>query len=605
MKSKKLSLSMRNKILILCTVSTLTALILQAVIFQKTSSVLIYNQGKEASLNSLQNMQDEIYTQIKSLESNMIEIYNQKDFVRDLATKMDNHQLKIKYNRIAYDMALSVFPPSQNVNAIYIYDIKDNLVSSYRHAATPSYNFPTDIYINASENNAEIVKKYFDSDNRTMLVSSYYNKNRKKDVLRFVLKIYSNNGSRKIGYIVCDVDQRNFLTTVEKYAYSQEQIVWLQPIGDRPIIELGDLSGKKKESYLNTVSLISSNSWSKENTINTNDSVFFEVTQKKYNLAAFSLTPQVLLEQSQRVLTKNLIFIALLIITVFSIASILLSLSLTTPLENMVDTMVKIKNGDTLLRMKDLRDDEIGKLGEAFNEMLDQIEALIMKEANSKLLLNNAEYKALQAQVNPHFLYNTLDTMSSIASSQSCGMVSSLCIALSNIFRYSIDMKNPLSTIEKEIIHIKNYMYVINVRLQNSINFDIDIDSSLLGEAIPRISLQPLVENAIQHGLKDKHGDKKITIEAKATEDLVEISVIDNGIGMDAEKINIQLMTSEIYALEKGSSIALDNINARVKLLFGEKYGVKVQSNIGQGSRVSISIPRLKKDGDYFEQKEL
>jgi sensor histidine kinase YesM len=598
MKYKKVSISMRSKILILCTASTLLALILQAVLFQKTSSVLIYNQGKEASLNSLQNMQDDIYTFIKSIESSIIEVYNQKELIRDLAGGMDNHTLKTKHNRVAYDMALSVFESSQNINAIYIYDMKDNLISSYRHAATPMYTYPDDIYINEKESNADIVRKYVASDNKVMLVSSYYNKNRKKDIIRFVLKIYTNNATRKIGYIICDIDEKSFLQRVEKYAYSNEQIVWLQPIGDRPLLQVGELSGNKKDYYLNATSLVATNTWPMENTIITSGSVFFEVPQKKYNLAAFSLTPQFLLEQSERVLTRNLFIIAILIIIVFSIVSILISRSLTTPLENMVDTMVKIKEGNTSLRLSDLRDDEIGKLGGAFNEMLDQIENLIMREYQSKLLLNHAEYKALQAQVNPHFLYNTLETMSSIALQQQCSIVSSLCIALSNIFRYSIDMKNPLSTIEKEIIHIKNYMYVMNVRLNDGIDFEININSSLLNESIPILSIQPLVENSIRHGLKDKHGDKKIRIEAEGSEENIEISVIDNGIGMEADEINSQLQAPELEVLEKGYSIGLCNISARVKLLFGKDYGVKVYSIIGEGSKVTLCIPRMKKGGD-------
>ena len=597
MKFKKLSINMRSKVLVLCIASTLLALSLQAVLFQYTSSELVYNQAKEASLNSLQNMQDDIYTFIKSIESNVIEIYNQKDFIRDLTDGAAIDILKSKYNRVAYNMALSIFEPSQNINAIYIYDMHDKLISSYRHATTPRYTYPDDVYSNVKDNNAAVVKTYVQSDNMVMLLSSYYNKSREKDIIRFVLKIYANNATRKIGYLVCDVDEKSFLKRIEKYAYSKEQIVWLQPIGDRPVISVGELKGNKKEYYDKTISLVAGNTWSVKDAIITNDSVFFEIPQNKYNLAAFSLTPQFLLEESQRVLTRNLIIIALLIITIFSVASGLISKSLTNPLKNMVGTMVSIKEGDTSLRLTGLKNDEIGKLGEAFNDMLDHIENLIMREYQSKLHLNHAEYKALQAQVNPHFLYNTLDTMSSIAASQQCGMVSSLCKALSNIFRYSIDMKDSLSTIEKEIIHIKNYMYVMNVRMQNSIVVDISIDSNLMGESIPRISIQPLVENSILHGLKDKHGEKRIRIEAVASEDDIIISVIDNGIGMDAGEINLQLECSELDVLEKGSSIGLNNINARVKLLFGKDFGVKAYSVIGEGSTVSLCVPRMKKGG--------
>ncbi len=103
--------------------------------------------------------------------------------------------------------------------------------------------------------------------------------------------------------------------------------------------------------------------------------------------------------------------------------------------------------------------------------MLDEMDKLLRREYETKLLLNRAEYKALQAQINPHFLYNTLDTMSSIAEIQNCRQVSSLSQSLSNIFRYSLNMKNPLSTVAKEIVHLKNYIYVMNVRMMDNVEY--------------------------------------------------------------------------------------------------------------------------------------
>mgnify|MGYP000999485605 FL=1 len=605
MKIRKVKVGMRLKILMFCIFSTLIALGLQTIFFQHTSSELIYSQAKEASLNSLQNMQDDIYTFIKSIESSIIDIYNQKDFIYDLTNEADFSTLKFKHSSVALNMAISSFQPSQRITAIYIYDINHNLISFYRHATTPRNTYPEDIYDDEEENNVSVVKEYADSDEMVMLISSYYNSNRKLDIIRFVLKIYDSNAARKIGYIVCDVDPYNFLKRGEKYTFSKEQIIWIQPAGDRPVKLAGELIGNNKEHYEKATSLIYSDNWPAESDIANEDSIFFAVPQKKYNLTAFSLTPQSLLEKSQNILTRNLAIIAMLIISIFSVTSVFISRSLTIPLENMVDTMIRIKEGDTSLRLQGLKDDEIGKLGEVFNEMLDRIQYLIMREYQSEILMNQAKYKALQAQVNPHFLYNTLDTMSSIAASQQCNTVSNLCKALSNIFRYSIDMKNNLSTIEKEIIHLKNYMYVMNVRMQNDIDININVDKNLLNELIPRISIQPMVENSIIHGLKDKHGDKKVSIEVKPYGEDILISVADNGIGMDAEQINHQLEVADTDVLKKGSSIGLTNINARVKLLFGKDYGIKVHSVKGEGSTVTLRIPRVKEGGDKNAYGEL
>ena len=248
--------------------------------------------------------------------------------------------------------------------------------------------------------------------------------------------------------------------------------------------------------------------------------------------------------------------------------------------------------GETNLRLKSMKQYEFGVLGQEFNDMLNRMEKLISEKYATQILANDARYKALQAQVNPHFLYNTLDTMSGIAASKNCPQVSRLCLALSNLFRYSLNMKDPLSTFEEEILHSKNYMYIMNIRMQDSVQLDIAVKSELLKEKLPRLSLQPLLENALLHGLKEKRGEKWIRLTAKADTNNLWIIVEDNGVGMNADAINEHLKKSVTEVLQRKSSIGLDNINARVKLLFGPEYGISVQSEKNEGSRVTLYLPR-------------
>lgn len=599
MKTEMKGVNMRTKILWICILSTLFAMVLQTVFFQYSSSRIIYKQEKDINLNTLRNLQNDIFAYSKNIENCLIKVYNHKDFIKALSTGKNMDDLKKSYSQVSYDMALTVFEPNQNVNAIYIYDLSNHLISSYRHAQTPRYTYPEDIYDGTMKNNEDTVQRYVNSDNKVMLISSYYNDKRKTDLVRFVLKIYKSNTNKKIGYIVCDVDSKIFLNFVQKNIYSDGQVIWLQPTGDRVALHAGTITEKQQTNYQNAVNLITKGNWASNQLITNPDDVLFEVDQTKYNLTAYSLMPQLLMEQNQLILDRNMIVIAFFIIMVFSICSYSLSKSITTPLTYMVRTMEQIKRGNTSLRLKRMKQDEIGILGQEFNDMLDQIQILIKQEYEAKLLANNAKYKALQAQVNPHFLYNTLDTMSGIAASQNCLTVSNMCKALSNIFRYSIDMSDPLSTIEQEIIHIKNYMYVINTRVQNGIKLQIDIDSALLNERLPRISIQPLVENAIQHGLKDKRGEKRIRIDAQMTAQYLAVSVTDNGVGMDADQIRRQLADDAPSALDKRTSIGLSNINARLKLLFGKEYGIDVESIVGEGSKVSLLLPRMREANDH------
>ena len=181
--------------------------------------------------------------------------------------------------------------------------------------------------------------------------------------------------------------------------------------------------------------------------------------------------------------------------------------------------------------------------------------------------------------------------MGSIAEIQGCIQVSNLCQSLAGLFRYSLDMKNPLSTVSGELVHLKNYIYVMNVRMQNQVEYEFHIDDNVLQDTLPRISIQPLVENALNHGLKNQKGKKKVIISAGIREDDLLISVEDNGIGMSDEKIR-ELFSEDPGEKQKNRSIGIFNIHKRMQYLYGESYGVKIKSEPEKGTVVFLEIPR-------------
>lgn len=584
-------MKLRSKILVMCLGSTLFALILQTILFQETSSKLIYSQAKEESENSLQNMQDEIYSFVKNIENNLIEIYTEDSFIKELRREKDTQKLRAEFYRKAYDIAVSRFESADSVVSLYLYTIDHEIISTYRRAVTPRHNYQTDIYMDPEQENADTVMDYVESDRTSMLISSYFNQYRERDIIRFVLKLYGNSNSRdKIGYIVCDVDSKAFVSIMEKYRTDTTMYIWLQPEQDRPVVSLGETTDKEEDYYAEISGQISSGG---EAVISeSSKQELFQVKQNKYNLTAYSLMPRSLLQQNQKNLTVNLILIASLMILLTSALTTAVSKSVTRPLESLMDTIQKIKDGDRNLRSALKSRDEIGRLGTSFNEMLDQTEELREKENQANRLLAQAEYKALQAQINPHFLYNTLETMSSIAEIKNCREVSLLSQSLSSIFRYSLNMKEHLSTVSKEIMHLKNYSYVMSVRMQDHVNYVYEIDNRTLQDKIPRISMQPIVENALNHGLRNKRGNKEIRIVSKIEGDLLKICISDNGIGMEADELNEKLRQNDLSYVEEGNSIGLYNINARLKMLYGERYGLSVESRLGEGTAIQMILPR-------------
>ena len=528
-------------------------------------------------------------------------IYMDDELLQSLRKKETIKELQSKFYRKAYDIATDEFETGDDVVSFYLYTMDHQVISTYRRAVTPKHNYASDIYSDPEYTNAEIVKKYVELDNPVMLVSSYYNEYRNKNILRFVMKLYNeSNLQDKIGYVVCDVDTKNLEKIMDKYRIDRTAFMWLQPTGDRPIDTLGDLDAEQTKEY-NALEKSIACGKKAENETNSKQE-FFRIDQQHYNLTAYSMMPQKVLRQNQRNLTINLLAIALLMICVSMIITGFISSGLTRPLELLMNTIQKIGNGNVQLRAKIVKEDEIGELAQQFNEMLDQMEELKQKEYQTKQLLNRAEYKALQAQVNPHFLYNTLDTMASIAEIRNCPEVSHMSQSLALIFRYSLNMKDPFSTVENEIVHLKNYIYVMDMRMHDNIQYTFDVDEMTLKSKLPRLSLQPIVENAINHGLRNKRGKKKIGIQIKREQMDLVICIEDNGIGLDTSAINESLRKNELDFVEKGNSIGLHNINARLKMLYGNQYGMHLESMLGEGTKVFMILPDRGEDSNNEEK---
>lgn len=594
-------MKLRLKILAMCLGCTLLALVLQTLLFQTTSSDMIYDWSKEESMNSLQNMQNEIYAFLKKMESNLIEVYNEQELLDALKEQETIGGLRQDFYRKAYEIGTTDFDTGDGVVSLYLYTPKHDIISTYRRAMTPKHNYPADLYVENETCNTEVIRNFVESDRTGMLVSSYYNGYRGTDILHLVLKLYDNrNYNKVIGYVVCDVDSKVVRSIMEKYSTDKSMYIWLQPAGDRAAVSIGALSSGEEEIYSEISGQIQEGNAEENRSEGAKNQEFFKVCQNKYNLTAYSIMPQELLLQNQKALTANLFFIAAAMIAAAAVLTFILSRNLTRPLDNLMRTMEKIKDGNTALRADIQKRDEIGLLGQNFNEMLDKVEELAEKERTTTYLLGQAQYHALQAQINPHFLYNTLETMSSIALLHDCPEVSRLSLSLSNIFRYSLNMKDHFSTISREIMHLKNYCYVMEVRMQDRIQYIYDIEEEILQKEIPRLSLQPLVENALNHGLRNKRGDKEVRILACRKGNRMVLCIEDNGVGMDAGGLNARLKENDIQYVEQGKSIGLYNINARLKMLYGEEYGLTIESSAGKGTKVYMIIPWEK---DNEEQK--
>ena len=411
-----------------------------------------------------------------------------------------------------------------------------------------------------------------------------------------MLKLHNYDADRNaLGYLVCDINSAAFTSIMAKYVDVEQVCLWLQPLNDRVIAMTGEASESQRRIQKQLAKVVQSHYKSGELEQEYDGNYLIQVSQENYNLEAFVLVSQSLLTATQKTLIRTLLIIMGAMILAIMVIVLFVSQWMTKPVEEMSSTITRIKDGETQLRVQPVGwSQELTTLGTEFNEMLDRMQVMAQEELQHKMLVERTEYKMLQAQINPHFLYNTLDTMSGIANAQNCPMVSGMCHSLSAIFRYSLNMTDELSTVQNEMAHVRNYLYVMDMRNGSTIAYDYQIDSDTLADQMPRICIQPVVENALTHGLRNvRRKDKKLLIRSEHVNENLVITVQDNGAGMDAESMNRLLEQNDMKRVESGISIGILNVSARLKRLFGEKYGLHIESTAGEGTTVTITVPAV------------
>jgi two-component system sensor histidine kinase YesM len=287
-----------------------------------------------------------------------------------------------------------------------------------------------------------------------------------------------------------------------------------------------------------------------------------------------------------------LVVVILLCITVIAI-SYRFARGITKPIEVLTQQMRYAEKGDFGLIVTHSpefdRSDEVGYLQKRFFIMIQRIDALIEENYTRQMLLKDTEYRALQAQINPHFLYNTLTSINWMARVSGQSSISSMVESLSRLLRNAISNNVQVITVGEEIGLLQDYMNIQKVRFESKLQFMLDIDEKFYKYRIPKMSLQPIAENAIKHGLENMLEDCTITVVAVVLDESIEISVIDNGPGMDETSLE-QLRRFEI--LSKGTGIGLKNIHERLRIIFGESAGLRFDSKAGKGTRVTIMLPK-------------
>lgn len=335
-------------------------------------------------------------------------------------------------------------------------------------------------------------------------------------------------------------------------------------------------------------------------TVNDKQSLITLLDFEKLDWKIVSIVPMEEITKENKAVNRMIVNIGVLCLAVALVVSFILSRSISQPILKLVRIMKKIRQGDMDIRTNFHSSDEIGQLGSGFDTLIDRIEELmatIVLEQKSK---RESEFLLLQSQIKPHFLYNTLETISSLIKLGMKDHALTSIQSLASFYRISLSGGRDIIPLEKEFELIDSYLRIQKFRYMNYVDFNIEIEKSILPYSIPKLTLQPLVENAIYHGLKQKKTKGVISVKGYRNGDLILVEVFDNGVGMTEEKIRRVLTPSD--EAKESRDFGLGSVNSRIRLFFGEPYGISIISIPGEYTKVTVSLPMKIGEGDQHAE---
>lgn len=295
------------------------------------------------------------------------------------------------------------------------------------------------------------------------------------------------------------------------------------------------------------------------------------------------------------------VFVILLILFVVALINSYISSRITDPIRELEKSVKELEEGNLDADIYMGGSLEVHNLGKSVKDMSLRIKGLmddIVREHESK---RRSEFDSLQSQINPHFLYNTLDIIVWMIENEKREEASQIVTALARFFRISLSNGRSIITVKSELDHVKNYLMIQHMRFKNKFSYKIEAEEEVYNLASLKLMLQPMVENAIYHGMEFMDGDGEIEIKCYKEGERLFFEVKDNGLGMTEERVRKVLEGESHVPSKKGSGIGVKNVNERIKLYFGEEYGLRIESEPDEGTRVILCLPAK----DYEEVREL
>lgn len=478
----------------------------------------------------------------------------------------------------------SIINARSDISSIMVFGTNGNFISNRRNIKLNSSNKPE---------NQDWYKKAVGAGGKPVISSSHVQnviENEYRWVVTLSRELSENNGENRLGVFLVDLNysvinnmcnkielgEKGYIFIIDRNGnivyHPQQQLIYSNTkteMIDQVLKSTSSnfIAGEGKERKMYTIKESANTGW-KIIGVNYAD----ELVSNKKEIQKFFLTGG----------------LGFFLITI--LLSLFISSRISRPVKTLEASMKKAEKGDFDIKVNIENANEIGELSKTFNIMIEKIKELMLQNNKEQELKRKNELKALQAQINPHFLYNTLDSIVWMAESKKSEEVVLMTSALAKLFRTSISKGEEVISINNEIEHIKNYLIIQKIRYKNKLDFEIDVEDEIMHYKVLKIILQPLAENSIYHGIKNKDGIGIITIKGRKIQDKILLQVIDNGTGMTPAEID---KVFNKKGRQSGSGIGVYNVNQRIKLYFGDEYGLSYESELDKGTIVSVWLPVL------------
>ncbi|WP_273325810.1 sensor histidine kinase [Vallitalea guaymasensis] len=412
-------------------------------------------------------------------------------------------------------------------------------------------------------------------------------------IVRPIIDIASENWNI-IGLLKIDILDRELFGLNKKTDNDYKNSLYIIDDEDKLVYYEGDL--QYKEDGLQTINSLhtENNTLTYRQVLENKDVVFYKKVNR-YNWRVFFVTHYSSIYEVIENETKSIVIYGIIVTFLVILITILFSKKFSSRIQVLYKKMLKVQKGDLEITENVIGEDEIGELDNYFNGSIEKIKSLIRENYIEKIEKREAELVALQFQINPHFLYNTLESINYIAEIYDCNEISIMSQKLGEMFRYSLNKDSEeFVMFYQEENHIRNYIDIQNIRFDDKYSIITNVSEEIKKYKILKFILQPIVENAIKYGFRNREKGT-IKIETEVVEKYLMMTVTDDGIGISEEMLSEinEFINDMSFNLDqtRGKSIGLRNVNLRIKMTCGDEYGIEIKSVIGIGTKVIYKLP--------------